>query len=578
MIKVFLLVLIGLLLISCGDEIMKADLVLVNGNIYTVDEQNPTAEAIAVKGDSIVAVGSNDYINSLTGDSTIVIDLDGNFLMPGFIESHAHFLGLGKSKINLDLRDAKNWNDIIFRVSELSEKVRPGEWIIGRGWHQEKWDPKPLENVNGYPFHNELSNATPRNPVILKHASGHAVFANKLAMDLAGINDSTLNPIGGVIVRDENGRAIGVFEEEAELLITKVHDDYLAKRTPEEIKADFIKEVEMATKECLENGITSFHDAGSTFDEIDRFKELADKDSLKIRLNLMLGEKNSELKDRIKDYRLIGYGNNFLTVRSIKKYADGALGSRGAWLLEPYEDLKYKVADGDTSDYLGQNVTALSELRETAEIAFENGFQICTHAIGDKANREVLNLYEEFIIKHNANDLRWRIEHAQHLDESDIPRFKELGVIAAMQPIHCTSDAIFVPIRLGNERAENGSYVWRKLLDSGAIISSGTDAPVEKVSPIENFYSAVTRKSKDGTEFYPDQKMTRKEAISTVTINGAYASFEENIKGSIAKGKLADFVVLSNDLMNCSNDDIKNTEVVYTILGGKVVYKKENQE
>ncbi len=575
MLRFSVIVLATIIFISCSENKMNADLVLINGNVYTVDKSNPTAEAIAIKGDSILAVGSEKEIKSLMDDSTKVIDLDGQFVMPGFIESHAHFLGLGQSKINLDLSDAKNWSEIIFKVSTASENARPGEWIVGRGWHQEKWDPKPLENVNGYPLHDELSRATPRNPVFLQHASGHAVFANKTAMDLAGINDSTENPIGGVIVRNSDGDEVGVFEEEAELLIRNVLNDYLAKRTPDQIQQDILKEINNASEECVRNGITTFHDAGSTFDEIDLYKKLADQNELKVRLFIMLAEKNSNLKKKIKDYKMIDYGNNFLTVNAIKKYADGALGSRGAWMLEPYEDLKFKIIDGDTSEYEGQNVTPLSELSETAKIAYENGFQLCTHAIGDKANREVLNLYEKFVDRDKSKELRWRIEHAQHLDEKDIPRFNELGVIAAMQTVHCTSDAVFVHQRLGEKRAQEGAYVWRKLMDAGAIICNGTDAPVEKVSPFANFYSAVSRKTKDGIAFYPEQKMTREEAIESYTINGAYAAFQEKEKGSLSKGKLADIIVLTNDLLNCNEEEILNTSVTYTILGGKVVYKSE---
>lgn len=569
---------LSLLIISCSEKNMNADLILINGNIYTVDESNPTAEAIAIKGDSILYVGTNDGASRLSDDSTKVIDLKGKFVMPGFIESHAHYLGIGQSKINIDLSEAKNWSEIIYLVSSAAENARPGEWIIGRGWHQEKWDPKPLENVNGYPFHNELSRATPRNPVFLKHASGHAMFANQLAMELSGITDSTDNPNGGVIVRDSLGKAIGVFEEEAELLIQKSLDNYLSKRTEKEVQDDLIKEIDKATEECIKYGITSFHDAGSTFDEIDLYKKLADDNYFKVRLYLMLGESNEMLNKKMSDYRMIGYGNNFLTVRAIKKYSDGALGSRGAWILEPYDDLKYKIVDDDTSEYVGQSVTPLSELEETANLAVKNGFQLCTHAIGDKANREVLNLYEKFISQNQSNELRWRIEHAQHLNDKDIPRFGRLGVIAAMQPVHCTSDAVFVPKRLGNQRAEEGAYVWRNLLDANAVICSGTDAPVEKVNPFENIYSAVTRKSKDGTVFYPEQRMTREEALKSYTLNGAYAAFEEKIKGSITKGKLADIIVLSNDLMNCSEDEILSTEVLYTVVGGKIVYQKPESE
>ena len=282
----------------------------------------------------------------------------------------------------------------------------------------------------------------------------------------------------------------------------------------------------------------------------------------------MIGEPNKNLKKKINDYKMVGYGNNFLTVRSIKKYIDGALGSRGAWMLEPYDDLP---------EHSGLNVTPINDIKETAKIAIENGFQLCTHAIGDKGNREALNIYENAFIKNSdKKDLRWRIEHAQHLSKNDIPRFAKLGVIAAMQAVHCTSDAVFVPKRIGDARAEEGAYVWRKLIDSGATICNGTDAPVEDVDPIPCFYAAVTRRLSDGSQFYPEQKMTRMEALKSYTINGAYAAFEENIKGSLRKGKLADITVLSNDLLTCSDEEILNTKVLYTIVGGKVKYQSSD--
>ena len=546
----------------------SADLVLINGNVATVEDSIAYASAVAIKGDKIFAVGSTEEIEKLIGDSTEVIDLKGKFVMPGFIESHAHFVGLGESLINLDLRPAKNWDEVIAMVAKAAESSKPGEWIIGRGWHQEKFDPVPEPNVEGYPVHNELSKATPFNPVILSHASGHAIFANAKAMETAGINNDTPNPEGGTIVRDEQGNAIGVFEENAENLIEKFYEEDQNKRTPEKIRADYVKKMRLAAEDCLKKGITTFCDAGEPFQIIDIMKELADSNKLPLRMYVMVGDSTHLMKQKLSGYRMIGYGNHHLTVRSIKQYIDGALGSRGAWMLDPYNDLP---------DHYGSNVTPLDTLKEIADLAINNDYQMCIHAIGDRGNFEVLNLYAEILGSHpDKKDLRWRIEHAQHLSVFDIPRFAKLGVIAAMQGIHCTSDAPFVIERIGEERARIGAYAWRNLINAGATICNGTDAPVEDVDPIKCFYASVTRKLADGSTFFPEQKMSRMEALRSYTINGAYALFEENIKGSIKPGKLADITILSNDLVSCTDDEILNTKVVYTIIGGKILYASKD--
>jgi hypothetical protein len=554
---------------SCGGKPVKdkATLVFINGNIATMEDSKPNAEAVAVRNDTIVALGSNDEIKKYIGDSTKVINLNGKFMMPGFNESHAHFLGLGESKQILDLSEVKNWDEIVSMVAKAAEQSLPGTWIIGRGWHQEKFDPKPNPNVNGYPVHKELSNASPENPVMLIHASGHAIIANLKAMQIAGIDRNTKDPDGGKIEHDSLGNVIGVFEETAEQLIRKYYDDYLAKRTSEQIYIDYTKQIQLASDECLQKGITSFTDAGESFEVINLMKRLANFEKLPVRLNVMVLDSLPAMKENLKDYLIIGYGNNHLTVRAIKQYMDGALGSRGAWLLKPYNDLPQ-------SD--GMEVTPLPLLKEISDLAIENGFQMCIHAIGDRANREVLNLYEKEFREHpDKKDLRWRVEHAQLLSKDDIPRFVRLNVIAAMQGIHCTSDASFVPARIGMLRAQESAFVWRKLISSGAKICNGTDAPVEDVNPVKCFYASVTRKTSGGVEFFPDQKMTRLEALKSYTINGAYVSFEENIKGSIKVGKLADLVVLSNDLLKCPEDQIQNTTVIYTIIGGKILYKSE---
>jgi len=542
------------------------DLVLINGSIATMDENIPKVEAIAIKADTIQNLGTNKSIKEMIGENTKVIDLKGKFAMPGFIESHAHFLSLGKSKMELDLSKAANWDEIIALIAEAAGKAQLGEWIVGRGWHQEKWDPVPEENVEGYPLHTVLSSATPYNPVILKHASGHALFANQYAMKLAKIDTSTENPSGGIIVRDSLKNAVGVFEEEAMALIDNEYNKYLELRSPEEINSKNKKMVQLAVEECLKNGITSFTDAGASFDEIDFFKEIVDSGNLPIRLNVMIYENNKILKEKIKNYKIINYGNNHLSVRAIKSFVDGALGSRGAWLFEDYYDLQ---------NYQGLNVTPLNILKETANIAIENGFQMCTHAIGDRGNNEMLNLYEiVFLQNKDKKDLRWRIEHAQLINRTDIPRFAKLGVIAAMQGIHATSDAPFVSKRIGRERAKRTAYVWRKLIDSGAIICNGTDAPVENINTIENYFASVTRQLSDSSAFFPEEKMTRMEALKSYTINGAYASFQDEKLGSLEIGKLADIVILTNDLTTIADENILKTKVETTIVGGKVLFTK----
>jgi predicted amidohydrolase YtcJ len=321
----------------------------------------------------------------------------------------------------------------------------------------------------------------------------------------------------------------------------------------------------LADQACLANGVTSFHDAWTSFETIEIYKQLSRDNKLGVRINAMIGEPNERLKQDISRYKIIGFGDHHLTVRSIKRLIDGALGSHGAWLLEPYNSLPTSV---------GLNTEPIEAMNVTARIAIENGLQLCTHAIGDRGNRETLDIYEEAFKQHpGKKDLRWRIEHAQHLHPDDIPRFGKLGVIASMQTIHCTSDGPWVIKRLGEKRAKEGAYVWRKLIDSGAVICNGTDVPVENINPIANFYAAVTRKMKDGNVFFGDQKMTREEALRSYTLNGAYASFEENIKGSLTPGKLADITVLSKDIMTIPEDEILSTEVLYTIVGGKVLYQ-----
>ena len=544
-----------------------ADLVILNGNILTLDDKISFTSALAVKDGLIFRLGSSDSISELIGEQTEVINLNRETVIPGFIEGHGHLKNLGKLKINLDLTESKNFDEIIEAVKAAAAHAKPGEWITGRGWHQEKWD-KPLEkNVKGYPLHDRLSEISPDNPVMLDHASGHAILTNQKAMELARVWDIQKDTAGGVVLRDEDGRPTGIFEENAEGFIKIPYENYLKTLSAEQQYQLWKKYVLAAQNEAIKKGVTSFADAGVTFQEIGYFRRLKKENELRLRVYAMIYEPFSEMKKHTGQFPVIDSTDKKFTVRAIKTYMDGALGSRGAWLLEPYTD-----DPGNT----GQTIITPAELAEIAVFAKANNLQLCTHAIGDRANREVLNVY-----RHTFNgplpDARWRIEHVQHIDPADIPRFTELGIIPSMQAIHCISDAPFVEKRLGKERAESGAYVWRDLMNAGAVIVNGTDTPVEDVDPILNFYAAVTRKSLSNNEpFYPQQKMTREEALRSLTINNAYGAFEEKIKGSLATGKVGDITILSQDITKTADDDILKTKVLYTIIAGKIEYAAKN--
>ena len=552
---------------ACSAKVEPADLVLRNGKIATVDPEKPEVRALAVRGDLIAAVGTEAEILPYVGPKTQVIDLQGMLAVPGLIESHGHFTSLGQTKLELDLTNAGNWDGIVSMVADAAKTAKPGDYILGRGWHQEKWDKKPSPNIEGFPIHDSLSKASPANPVLLVHASGHATFANAKAMELAGVNRATKSPAGGEIVRDSKSNPIGVFRESAADLVTRALDEALGKRSQAQVEADDRNIIDLASKDCLSKGITTFYDAGQPLGMVDLYKKMADEGNLKLRLWVMLQGDNKTLESNLAKYRLVEYGNKHLTVRAIKRLIDGALGARTAWLLQPYADL----ATGN-----GLNTYPPADLAETARIAIENGYQLCTHAIGDRANRETLNVYEAAFKAHpGKNDLRWRIEHAQHINEADIPRFGALKVIAAMQAIHCTSDAPYVLARLGAQRAEEGAYVWQKLMKTGAIVSNGTDVPVEDVNPVACYYASVSRKLKDGSAFYPDQRMSREEALKSYTLNAAYSGFEENIKGSLKPGKLADITILSKDILTIPEDEVPTTVVKHTIVGGKIMYSRQ---
>ncbi len=542
-----------------------ASLVLRNGTIITVDDGTPEARAVAVRGDRIVAVGSEAEVQPYIGPGTKVIDLKGATAIPGIIESHGHFMGTGEMKLGLDLMNVANWDEVIAMVADAARKAKPGQWIEGRGWHQEKWNKTPVPAVEGFPIHDALSRVSPDNPVVLSHASGHATFANARAMALAGITRETPNPPGGEILKDASGNPIGVFRETASGLLARAEQAARANMTRQEREEEARRILKLAVDEALRHGITTFHDAGVSFDTATFYKAEADAGRLGVRLYVMIRESNARLAQNLAKFRTIGYASNHVTIRTIKVSIDGALGSRGAWLLTPYADL-----DGAT----GLNTAPVPGVHETAKLAMAHGYQMAVHAIGDRGNREALDIYEAAFKAHpDKQDVRWRIEHAQHLSLPDIPRFGKLHVIPAMQGVHCTSDAPYVLARLGPQRAEEGAYVWQKLMQSGATISNGTDTPVEAISPMASYYATVTRRLKDGTVFFGDQKMTRLQALKSYTINGAYAAFEDELKGSLKTGKLADITVLSNNLLTVPDDQILSTNVLYTIVGGQVRYE-----
>jgi len=536
---------------------LAADLIIRNGVIHTLDPARPKVQALAARGDLIVATGSDAAIMKLRGPKTEVIDLNGATAIPGFIEGHGHFMGVGQFKRSLNLRDATNWKQIVSTVSAAAKEAKPGEWIIGRGFHQSKWTETPSPAVQGFPVHDDLRAASPANPVLLTHASGHASMANAKAMELAGVTRDTKDPSGGEILRDVRGNPTGLMNETAQGLIRKAYGEYLTHRTESQQEEDATIEAKLAAQETVRHGITSFQDAGSSFATVDLLRKLNRNGELGVRLWVMLRESNKALAARGAGYFSI---DKWLTVRAIKRTMDGALGSRGAWLLEPYTDLP---------SCSGLNTASVGDIEATATWARANGFQLCVHAIGDRANRETLDLFER-----TGRTRRWRIEHAQHLNAVDIPRFGKLGVIAAMQAIHCTSDAPYVIARLGPARAEEGAYVWRKLVDSGAVVGNGTDAPVEDIDPIASFYATVTRKLKDGSVFFPAQRLTRIEALRSYTSANAHAAFEEKSKGALRIGMLADIAVLSKDILAVPDDEIPSVEVRYTITGGKISFRR----
>jgi predicted amidohydrolase YtcJ len=551
-----------------GPQKESATLLIYGGTIYTVDSTQATVEAVATKGDIILYAGSLEEAEQYKTGQTTVIDLKGKTMTPGLIEGHGHFMGLGYNELDLDLMNTTSYQQIVDAVAEKVKTVQPGEWITGRGWHQSKWDSMPGETVKGFQTHDLLSSVSPDNPVYLRHASGHAGFANAKAMELAGLQlipkegVDRLEIEGGEVIRDDLGRPTGIFNERAQTLITK----HIPENTPERNAKAF----ELAVAACHRDGITGFHDAGIGRETIALYQQMKAGGKMQVRIYAMLTGWDKELLEEWYQKGPFVDPDHLLTLRSVKLNCDGALGSRGAWLLEAYTD---------RPGHFGHETLPMEFVKETALNGLQHGFQVCSHAIGDRANREILDRYEAAFqeLPGKTSDHRFRIEHAQHLHPEDIPRFAELGVIPAMQAIHLSSDRPWAIDRLGEKRIVEGAYMWQSLLQSGIPIVNGTDVPVEPLDPIASLYASFTRKTLKGTPeggYEPAEKMTREQALRSYTLDAAYGAFEEDFKGSITQGKLADFTVYNQDLMTVPEEDFLNTEVVMTIFGGEVVYRK----
>jgi predicted amidohydrolase YtcJ len=551
------LILVALLLAATATSIAQnapADLIFHNAKVYTADDTMPRAEAIAIRGDRIAAVGSSADVLKLKGATTRIVDARGAAILPGLSDSHGHFTGLGASLQVLRLRGTKNWEQIVGMVRRRAASARPGEWILGRNWDQNDWP------VKEFPTQELLSAAAPNNPVYLTRVDGHAAVVNKAAMDAAGLAKDTKDPDGGRIIRDANGNPTGTLIDRAQGLVSQ--------KIPELSREQLEEQILLADAEARKLGLTMVHDAGTNTATVDAYKRLVDSGKLQTRLYVMLRGSMDMLKPHFDQGPIADYGNRHLAVRAIKITADGALGSRGAALLEPYSD-----EAGNT----GLLTTPPDQVYAQTLAASKAGFQTCIHAIGDRANRIVMDTFER-VQKEvpGSRALRMRNEHAQILDATEIPRFGKLNVIASMQSTHATSDLPWAPARLGPQRIEEGAYVWQKVMKSGGILANGSDFPVEEPNPMLGIYAAITRQDESGNPpnaWQPDERMSREETLKSFTINGAYAAHAEKDLGSLTPGKLADLVVLSKDVMTVPAKEILTTTVTTTVIGGKVVHE-----
>jgi predicted amidohydrolase YtcJ len=530
-----------------------ADLLLTAARIHTVDAARPLVEAVAVRGGLIACAGSRREVSALRGPGTRLLDLGEATVIPGIVDAHLHLLGLGEALGDVDLTGAASYEEVVARVIARARTARPGTWIRGRGWDQNTWPERRL------PTAEPLSRAVPDHPVLLGRVDGHAVLGNARALALAGITAATPDPAGGLVVRGSDGAPTGVLVDNAAALLRRV----VPPPTAEETRATILA----AIAEAHRWGLTGVHDPGVAGSTLAAYEELAREGRFDLRDYVMLSGDGASLTAALaRGPRTALYGGR-LRVRAIKLFADGALGSRGAALLEDYDD-----EPGNR----GLVLTDGEEIRRVAIEALRHGFQLCTHAIGDRANRLVLDAYAVALAAVAAPDHRFRVEHAQVLSEVDVPRFAALGVIPSVQTSHQAADMPWATDRLGPERAR-GAYAWRALRDTGVVIPNGSDAPVEPVNPMLGFHAAVTRQDPDGRPaggWHPAQRLTREEALASMTIWPAFASFLERVSGSLTPGKVADFTVLDQDIMTVAPEAILETQVLMTVLGGQIVYQR----
>ena len=562
----FLLVILGALLLSLAPPVFRvdspavdsADLVFKNGNIYTANESMPRAQAVAVKGDRIVFVGSNDAVQKHVGKDTRVVDLHGNTVLPGITDAHHHLSGVGFREMTLNLEGTTNLQDFLAKVKARVDQAKPGEWVTGRGWIETHWQP-PV-----FPTRQDLDRVAPNNPLVLTRADGHASVVNSAALKIAQVDKNTPNPFGGEISRDkQTGEPNGMLLDAAQNLVRR--------RIPPTSREDEERAIVLGVKRDIELGWTQIQDAGGSYGDVDLYRKLYGAGTIKLRIYKAVYGPGPNANRLLSEGPIVGAFQNRFNVRTIKVVSDGALGSRGAALLEPYSDAP------DTSGFL---TVKAEELRPMLIEALRKGIQVETHAIGDRANRFILDEYETALKavpsnERKVNDHRWRVEHAQIVNPADIPRFAKLGIIPSMQPSHAIGDLFFAPSRLGISRLA-GAYAWQSFIKSGVVVPGGSDAPVERGEPMIEFYAAVARKDQKGFSaegWHPEEALTREQALKMFTIWPAYAAFEEKLRGSIEVGKLADLTIFSADIMKIPEAEILQTRCVMTVIGGEVVYE-----
>ena len=538
---------------SLAAQAAPADLIVTNARIYTVDDSRPVVAAMAVRDGRITFTGSLREAMALKGATTRVLDVGGRTVIPGMVDAHAHLLGLGQALRVVNLVGAKSYDEVIARVVARGKDIPAGQWITGRGWDQNQW------GDTRFPTHDALSRALPSNPVYLTRVDGHAGLANAAAMRAANVTAASKDPSGGRIERAANGDPTGVFIDNAKPLVERSIPGLTKEETRQAIRS--------AIRESQRWGLVGLHDAGESRSTIDLMEEMAKAGEIPFRLYVMIGDDSAAVTHYLARGPQSGLYDNHLWIRAIKLYADGALGSRGAALLEPY---------ADDANNKGLLLSAPAHIQDVATRALRAGFQVNTHAIGDRGNRLVLDAYDAALTKNPKADHRFRVEHAQVIHHDDIPRFAQLGVIPSMQAVHQTSDMYWAGNRLGAGRLL-GAYAWRSLLETGIVIPNGSDFPVEAVNPLLSFHSAVARQDAENWPaggWLAEQKMTRDEALKSMTIWPAFSAFQESTMGSLTAGKLADFVVLDRDIMTVADRDILGTSVIATYIGGKAVYER----